>query len=319
MIAAYTGSAPRSARFCALPLSSRGLSAATHVSPPGMIVRMGGRGLAFGRRGIACAAALVVLARGRGRQKLGLARRAWRLRRGKVLARTASASGAAEVKVAEGQDAIKEYRAAKADVLLSSWLVDDDGAVQRLVGVFAVLAVLFTCLISRVFPFADEDGLVFNNICASVFFAAGLAVPVPVGLMLFCGSRLQRIDKLLRMDTFVVATEDAKDTESRSQIKRMRSKGNDYIELQQKDLVEARRDQLISDSEVKPAIERIRPRILVALGALPIFLLLGKLAGGEAEEALPLTEEEELRQEMLRQRDAEMTFFQQDGLPKLRK
>lgn len=122
-----------------------------------------------------------------------------------------------------------------------------------------------------------------------------------VGFLLRMGFLVQRADKLLQKKSFILeyAPKGAGGAVS--------SKGGFYTTVQKKNEAQVRRDRLVADTSMEPALARARVAVLAAipLAALPWFL--GASVKGRPMAAKPPTPEEAEKRKRIKVRDQELT------------
>ena len=185
-------------------------------------------------------------------------------------------------------DPIEEYRRVQEDPIGSWGFLDDGEFATRIVTCSAVAFLPALLLTTVVFPPADEEGIVFENMVASFSYAFALSLSFTFLLLLRVGGLLDPLNKNLLAKSYVV--EDSRDQRSQ---RSLLGTGGYYAEVRTKPEDERQRDKLLGEYTTAPAMARLRKYLLGAIALAALGWTVGALSGAEMRQNLEREEEEQ--------------------------
>eukprot|EP00439_Symbiodinium_sp_Y106_P084651 s662_g26.t1 len=185
-------------------------------------------------------------------------------------------------------DPIVEYRRVQEDPIGALSFLEDGEFATRVLACSAAAFLPALLLTTIVFPPADEDGIIFQNMIASFFYAIALAFFFTFLLLLRIGGLLDPLNKNLLAKSYIV--EDSRDQKSQRNFGP--GDGGYYSEVRVKPEDERQRDKLLGEYTTAPAMARLRKYLLGSIALLALGWTGGALSGAEMRQDLEREEEE---------------------------
>ncbi|CAE8596305.1 unnamed protein product [Polarella glacialis] len=181
-------------------------------------------------------------------------------------------------------DPTKEYQALQEDALGSWGFLSDDEWRSRVLLLSAASIVIGTGLTSVVYPPVDgESGEVsVRNVVADILFGSGIGSVLVISVLLFLGSKLSGVNKMLQQKSFILESNSQENAPS----------GGFYTTEQKKSQESVRKDRLVATYSTEPALARLRVSLGIAfLGSAAVWAA-GTTVGGDLTMAAQEDEEE---------------------------
>ena len=186
-------------------------------------------------------------------------------------------------------DPIVEYRRVQEDPIGSWGFLEDGEFASRILACAAGSFLPGLLLTTLVYPLADQDGVIVENMVASFFYAVAISLTFTFLVLLRIGGLLDPLNKNLLAKSYIV--EDSRD--QRSQRSFSPGDGGYYAVERVKPEAELKRDQLLGQYETAPAMARLRKYLVGSMALLALGWTAGALSGAEMRRDFEPEEDEQ--------------------------